>query len=309
MKKSTAEQQTIEQAANGPPEPSALVIAGNDHLAKMGFQVEFDGLSDVGQEDFRLGTFVWNMTKAGEGSTAREIKKTQFLNTITDEVSDELQLVLLVLHKSHDFSKWDNARDMTVRTCSSWDRVTGTLAESGKTRPCEGCPDAAWRAGPDGKRVRNCGTVQNVVAIEPSTGDLAMLRFKKTSTPAWTTFLNRHILLKRTVTQIVDGARRAMRTHYPLFAFVVSIKLTLETKGSKSYAVPSITVLKPVTSVEEITYYQGLASSVKDVYLDRFREMADSSGTEADIGDAAAGAPPSVGNARVVDAVGDYSDT
>ena len=254
-----------------------LAKVGNSSLAVMtrdaldGMELDFTGLEGIGAEDFRLATLVWNVERIDPQSRETTCRKKDFLNTVTEEAKDKVNLVLLVLHKSKVWSEFvDNKK--TVH-CSSWDGIIGTT-QTGTQRPCEGCPDAQWTQ-VNGKPTRRCDDVHNVVASDLNAGgDLVMLRMKSSSLGPWKTFLNKYFLGKR----VVQGKR----THYPLFAFPVAITLRMEAKpGVTPYAVPVFSIPcdesgKPIPlSIDEVQAHADNARGIKELYLDRVRKVAD----------------------------------
>lgn len=262
-----------ENAALATPTPSALV--GTDVLGGLDLGGT-TGLEETDASDFRLASITLNFSKKIGDDVP---PKSAWVNTVTEEVSKDKTVVLLVLHKSRAWSEFVQGEG-TKRHCSSWDMKTGTM-ENGTQRPCEGCPDAQWRT-ENGKRSRRCGEIHNVVALERATGDLVMIRAKKTGLDPWKTFLNKFFLGKR----VVDGKR----TNVPLFAF--ETKLSAETQESKSgtYAVPVFDLVRDangrpnVLAPEELRYFAETARGVRELYLDRVREVADGDDAHSDAG-------------------------
>lgn len=221
--------------------PSALVTSATDALAGIADGLDFgtDGLDEVTQEDVKIAVKVFNF-KGVDTATNEPIQPNVFYDTLTEEQSKTLELILLTFHKSNEFREFDEQQNKSFVRCRSYDRVTGTM-EDGTTRACDGCPDAEWRRVND-KPVKNCGVVHNVVGVDRLTKSALIIRFKKTSIDPWKTHLNKHFLGKR----IVSGKRM----NYPLFAFVTKISLKMERKGSTSWAVPVFESLGTVTREE-----------------------------------------------------------
>lgn len=243
--------------------PSALAAA--DILDGMDFGVT--GLEEADSSDFRLASILINFGGLVKGE---QVPKTAWFNTLTEKWSKDVEVVLLVLHKSRAWTEFVQGEG-TKRRCSSWDRITGTM-EDGTVRPCQGCPDAQWRM-EGGKRTRRCGEVHNVVAMERLSSELVMLRVKKTAMDPWVTFLNKFFLGKR----VMNGAR----TNVPLFAYTTKLSAKMEQNGANAYAVPVFDAVldesgKPVVmSREEMQFLAETARGVRELYLDRVREVAE----------------------------------
>lgn len=252
-----------ESTALAMTDPSALAHA--DILGGMNFDVT--GLEETDASDFRLASILQNF---GGLVNKEQVPKKAWFNTVTEEVKPEHELVLLVLHKSRAWTEFVQGEG-TKRRCTSWDGVTGTM-ESGAERPCQGCPDAQWRM-EGGKRTRRCGEVHNIVAADRRSNDLVMLRAKKTSIDPWKTFLNKFFLGKR----VVEGKR----SHVPLFAYVTKLGGEMQESNGNSFGVPVFDVLKNdkgepiVLPHDELRFYAETARGVKELYLDRVREVAD----------------------------------
>lgn len=247
-----------------------------------GLDVGVTGLEEVDSSERRIAGLVLNFTGLVDGN---QPPKNHLVNTVTEEVSKEKTLVLLTLHKSKQYTEFVQGEG-TKRRCSSWDGVVGTM-EDGRSRRCAGCPDAEWRKDASGKSSRNCGDVHNIVALDRATNDLLMIRAKKTALDPWKAYLNKYFLGKRT---LPDGRKADM----PLFAFETRLSGKMEQKNGSAYAIP---VFEPVMGEDrnpavlpraEVQLYLETAKGVREMYLDRVREVAEST-------DAADGGAPSGG--------------
>jgi hypothetical protein len=262
-----SETATLAKVENNALATGTLAALSRDELE--GMSVDMTGLEDISADDFRLASLVWNLGGIDE-KTNQERPKTMLFNTLTEESVKSADLALLVLHKSRQWAEFVQDKG-TVRRCSSWDNIEGRT-ESGQVRKCAGCPDYGWQRGPDGKNKRNCGDVHNVVASDlEHGGELVMLRLKKTGLDPWKTYLNKHFLGKR----VVNGAR----THYPLFTFKTKLSLKLEKNGSNAYALP-VFERGEVLSGADIAFCLETARGVQELYLDRVREVAESTDSE-----------------------------
>jgi hypothetical protein len=256
-----------------PSETTALATSTPSSMARAdilgGIDVGVTGLEEADASDFRLASITLNFNGMIDGEVP---PKSVWVNTVTEKTEKTKRLVLLVLHKSRAWTEFVQGEG-TKRRCSSWDNVTGTM-EDGTTRACVGCPDAQWRM-ENGKRTRRCGDVHNVVAMERDTGELVMLRAKKTAMDPWKAFLNKYFLGKR----VVNGAR----SNIPLFAFETQMSAEMIANKSGNYAVPVFEVVRDekgepkVLPVEEIQFLAETARGVRELYLDRVREVADAS--------------------------------
>ena len=226
-----------------------------DELAEAGIELDADaedGLSEASGEDLKIASKVFNMK--GKGADGRKIPEDAFYDTIDQTVKDRINAVFLYLHKSNVYSYYDNEDSRTVIVCRSFDRVTGTLEETGEQRPCKGCPDDEWRT-EGGKRKKNCGAVYNVASLDRDTSMPFWLRFKRTSLPVIKTHLQRHHLGRR----IVQGKR----VNYPLFAFAVDLSCTMSDDGK--YALPVIQRGQVLSSGEMHTCREAAAAIKENV--------------------------------------------
>lgn len=227
---------TSEQAALATAEPGstsgALALTGHDEMAALGdLGLTDDGLGEIDRDDIRISARVFNM-KGTDPKTGRKIPEDAYFDTVDETVSDTIDAALLDLHKSNLYSRFSNAEDRTEIICRSYDRVTGTMQDSGEQRPCKGCPDAEWRNEVvDGKqkRARNCGPVYNVFAVDRGTGLPFVVRFKRTSLDPIKSYLQKHFIGRR----VLPGGKR---TNYPLFAFQTRMSCTMDPSGK--YALP-----------------------------------------------------------------------
>lgn len=211
-----------------------------------------DGLSEANSEDLKIASKVFNMK--GKDANGRQIPADVFYDTIDLTVKLTLHAVLLYLHKTNVYSVYDNADSRTRVVCRSFDRVTGTLQDTGQQRPCKGCPDDQWYT-EDGKRRKNCGPVYNVAGIDRENSMPFWIRFKRTSLPVIKSHLQRHHLGRR----IVQG----QRVNYPLFAFGVELSCTMSDDGK--YALPVIQRGEVLPSAEMASAREAAAAFRENV--------------------------------------------
>ncbi len=265
---------TTEQTALATSTSSAI---GRPDILE-GLDLGVTGLEETDASDFRLASITLNFN----GMIAGDVPpKSVWVNTVTEETAKEKVVTLLVLHKSRAWTEFVQGEG-TKRRCTSWDSKTGTM-EDGTTRACEGCADAKWRM-ENGKRTRRCGEIHNIVGIEKGTGELVMIRAKKTGLDPWIAFLNKFFLGKR----VVNGAR----SNVPLFAFETKLASEMVSGKNGTYAVPTFDVVRDdkgepkVLGADELRFLAETARGVRDLYLDRVREVAESAdGHEAGAAD------------------------
>lgn len=241
--------------------------AGLSVLDDVSFDVS--GLEEVDAEDLRFAVKVWNLRqKRSDGKGLHQVD--EFFDTLTEQTSRELSCVFVTLHKTNDYSVFDNTLQETVRICSSYDRVHGTLRVphpttgevEGTVRACDSCPDALWRKDDKGKNVKNCSAVYGVIGVElDDAGNPTspfMIRFKRTSLGPFKTHLQKHHIKRRQ-----DPKTRKM-VDVPLFAFAVKMRLEADEGGQ--FAVP-VLERGPVLPKELLVQLADQAKA--------FREMAD----------------------------------
>lgn len=187
--------------------------------------VEVTGMEDVGGDDIKIASKIWNM--GGVDKNKQAYPKNVFFDTLTEKVQDEIDAILLSMTKTFKYDEFDNALDKTIVHCESKDMITGTES-NGNKRPCEGCPDTGWFNDSEGKPFRKCGEVQTVVGIERITQRPFITRFKKTGLRPWRNYLMAHHY----------GARvgKDGRADIPLFAFDCRLSLAMHESGK--YALP-----------------------------------------------------------------------
>jgi len=190
-----------------------------------GFDFGSDGLEEVDQDDIQLPVKVFNM-KGKDKKTNRAIPPDTFFDNLTEEQNEQIDCVLLTLHKTREWREFDNEANKSVVHCRSLDRITGRLSD-GRDRKCDGCPDAQWRE-VDGKRTRRCGEVYNFVGLETGANKPFVVRCKKTSLRPAKQYLNAHFIGALTV--------KGQRRNLPLFASTT--KLTLKMDPDGKYAIP-----------------------------------------------------------------------
>ncbi|HLD02479.1 MAG TPA: hypothetical protein VJC07_02150 [Candidatus Nanoarchaeia archaeon] len=136
-----------------------------------------------------------------------------FFNTVTEEVSEEIDAVLLFLKKSRRYVTWDEEAGSTLM-CFSLDLTTGNWQEDPfDTRVCETCPLQKWGNGRNGTPPP-CKVVWNFVGINLKTRDPFVISAKSTSLKPMKQFVNQYFIGK------MKGK------NLPLFCYAVKLRLT-----------------------------------------------------------------------------------
>jgi hypothetical protein len=232
------------KAATVEPETtSALATAPADELSALLGDMSFDvdGLGSVDNEDIRITSLLFNLKGMNSRGELRQLN--EFFNTTTETAHRELTVAFVEFSKMNSFRVFNNAENKSETICSSMDRAVGTLRmvhpknkslQIGAERQCDKCPDAQWRKDEKGKNVRDCATVYNVIGAlldeSLSPVDPFLIRFAKTSAPAFKSHLNKYHIGKHPVQK---------GKHVPLFVYAV--KLTLQLDKSGNFAVPVLT--------------------------------------------------------------------
>ena len=232
-----------------------------------------DGLGEVAPTDLRTPLKLYNLKKA---DGVQRISQDQFLDTLDRSVSDELNLVLLDLHKTNLYAVYAKKEDRNVTMCSSFDRVTGIWAEDNHARQCKGCPDAQWRTDEEGKRVVNCSEVWNVGAFCLDTQRVVLIKFKKTSLDAIRTYVQAHHIGRRPM----PGGKRG---NIPLCVYKVRVGIKMSANGN--YAVPFLE-RGDMLSAADMRVMAETAAALRETFEARMRASEDP-------GD---GAPPESGD-------------
>jgi len=256
--------------ANGEaPSSAALAPVSGDELAVLldGLDISDDGLSEIGQEDIKLPTKVWNFK--GLDQEGNPIAANVFYDTVTEQLARSLDLILIKLHKTREWREYVQGEGRSRVRCRSFDQVKGTM-EDGTERPCEGCPDARWMdvIGDDGKprRAAKCGPVYNIFAVELATRQPCVLRFKKTSLKEIQSYLNKHHINKRTVNGKLVGG------HQPLYFY--ACRATLKMSDDKKYALP-VLEKRETLSRADIAQASATCAYVTTVLLGELSKVID----------------------------------
>jgi hypothetical protein len=230
-KKATAEPTTA--LATVSEEQAALAAV----LGDMDFDV--DGLDSVDREDVKITALIFNMK--GKDESGRLRKLDEYFNTTTEEAMSKVRVAFVDFAKFNTWKKFDQTKNKSELICSSYDQVTGRLRvdhpndgrlAAGAERACATCPDAQWRRDEKtGKNTKDCSMVYSVYGAlldeNLAPVDAFMIRFSRTSAPAFKTHLNKHHIGK-------SPTKRG--GNVPLFAY--EVELTLDVDDGGNYAVP-----------------------------------------------------------------------
>jgi len=247
---------------------SALATVTLDELDGLGVDdvvANDDGLGQVDADDIKIPVYVLNMK--GKGADGRAIPIDEYYNTVDETSKRSVNAAFLHLHKSHLYSKWNNAEKRTEISCRSYDRVTGTWVADGHLRQCKGCPDFEWRRA-DGKRTRNCGPVYNMFSIDRDDHMPFVIRYKRTSLPVIKQHLQKHHIGRR-IAKVRDPKTNELKTerlNYPLQVFAVTMEAEISDGKGDAYAVPTL-VRGPVLSAEEIASLTESARTLRESVL------------------------------------------
>lgn len=199
-----------------------------------------DGLvGDLDPRDLKIPILVWNLTSIDD-ATGKQRPKDAFFNVVTEEMTEEIEAVLLVAYKSNVYKEKEQDADGRRKlVCFSTDQETGRVIATGLERPCDGCPDAQWRKGegPNGKDAPpHCKEVWNTVWLNKRTQDVFLMRMRGAAYPVFNQHLQRFHFGKRKMKDKSTG--KITRCNMPLFVFVVRLSLKLVTNTKGTFAVP-----------------------------------------------------------------------
>jgi hypothetical protein len=218
------------QVTSRQPTTSALALApSTDDAALAAFAeagidlAEDDSCAELSPSDFKTAVKMFNLK--GKQPDGRVRTQAKFYDSITGDEQDVLEFAILGLHKSNAYGVFDAGEGRTNRMCSSYDQVTGTWAEDGHQRKCDGCPDKRATKQPDGKVRANCAEQVDLFCVELSTSRVFMLRAKRTSRPPVMNYLHQHHFGK-------GGVRNGKRLDLALYAYRVTATLEMEPNGN-----------------------------------------------------------------------------
>lgn len=221
---------------------------------------EDESCAELQPSDFKTAVKLFNLKgKTADGRTRTQAK---FYDSITGEEQDAVEFAILGLHKSNAYAVYDAGEGRSNRMCSSYDQVTGTWAEDGHQRKCEGCPDKRAIKQPDGKVRANCAEQVDLFCLELSTTRVFMLRAKRTSRPPVMNYLHQHHFGK-------GGSKNGKRLDLPLYAYRVTATLDMEPGGN--YAELTLT-RGSIFSPNDLKVLAESAQGIRETLADRLAE-------------------------------------
>jgi len=232
-----------------------------------GEEIAVTGTEEMGREDVKLPAWLLNSRKE-DVESGRQAADDVFWNTVTERTKDVLRLQILTNHKSKIWREENASNELVVR-CSSWDSKTGRM-EDDSTRPCAGCPDAAWYRRDDGRRTRRCTDVNNLVALDRDTGEVCVIKVKTTAVKGWRQYYQAVFHNKRRS----KVAGRPRIADIPFFAAETVVTAAKMQGGGYTWYVPQF-AFGGALPLEEI---RAAAEFVRDqigAYLDRAEKSAD----------------------------------
>lgn len=265
---------------------AAIVMSAGDAFADFELSPEMEReLDDLAPEfdksDVSLAYWVFNIQKdiTDADGNVFQTRRNQFVNTQTDRVVDQLEVVFMHREKTNEWSYFDNEQNKKIRMCFSADQVTGDMLadfgdlKKGQKRPCENCPQAQWRAVEDPKtrkqlRTLDCAPIHNFILIDPDTTEPGMVRFKRSSERPAKAMLNKFFIGKR-ITKDASGITR--RKSYPLFTFRMSITLKMDPAGK--FSVPEFRMMRPLNKTELPQYVEQ--ARFLQQYMGKAMKLAD----------------------------------
>ena len=264
---------------------SLALDAGDDlaHIEDLDqLNIEDDGLSEVDSSDIKLSTKVFNFK--GMQSNGDPIQANTFYDTLTEEIDRELHLILIKTHKTNEWREYDAAAKKSNVMCRSFDRLKGVMAD-GTIRPCQGCPDAEWRAAPDAngrmKRTRRCSPVHNVFAVQVPSLQTCVIRFRKTALKPIQEYVSRHHFMKRKVLDKKTGTLKLQ--NYPLYTYFCTATLKMS-EDRQPYAIPVLT-RGPELPVQLFKQALEVIKYVNTVLLGELNKIVDAPEPSTDDGD------------------------
>ena len=163
-------------SSSGPP--SVLVkirsVLGHSYACPSIYR---ESLTEIAPEDRLIPHEGFNMKTQKDGQW---IPANRFFNTVTEEVSEEIDAVLLFLKKSRRYIEWDDDAGSTLM-CFSLDMATGNWQEPQEYKRGEICPLQRWTGNGRNSEPPKCKLVWNFVGVNLKNGDPFIVSAKSTS--------------------------------------------------------------------------------------------------------------------------------
>jgi hypothetical protein len=211
-------EETVAVVEQETPEPSTALVPLQNGLElpeEMLEQLEqSESLTELTPEDRMIAHECFNVKLKDQNG--QWIPSYYFFNTVTEEVTEEIDAVLLFLKKSRRYVQWDEDAGSTLM-CYSLDTQIGNWQEPAKLLKCETCPYQQWTGNGRNSQPPKCKLVWNFVGINLTTGDPFIVSAKSTSLKPMKQFLNKYFI----------GKLRGK--NLPLYCYRVRLRLTQPT--------------------------------------------------------------------------------
>ena len=150
-------------------------------------------LQEVEEQDTMIPWLFFNM--ALKDSEGKWLPKNAFFHSLREDARETIDCTLLLLHKSHRYTLYDESEGTKV-LCSSLDRVHGTWRETGEIIPCTTCAlspiPSHWKNGTPPP----CRMIWTFVGFDEFHQEPFAINVKSTSMTPAKRFLNTHFLGK-----------------------------------------------------------------------------------------------------------------
>ncbi len=210
---------------------------------------EDDNLGGVDRSEYKTPWWQFNSKLEIDGD---QPPIDRFVNTATKEVREELTGVFISRKKDRQRLNYIPGEGYDI-LCRSEDLVTGFDSVVGE-KACATCEHKEWPKKGSGKTAPECNEGW-VFYFMDTKGELALIRFRKTSLLPMRDFLNEKIFNKR---KLGNGNR----SHLPLYVYVVRLTLRIESGKGQKYAVPIIEIERQAT-IEELEKFNQIAKDLK----------------------------------------------
>ena len=236
----------VEEPAPEPTGTTALVPIRGDLALPQEFISTLEqsqSLAEITSEDRLIPHECFNVKLKDKDD--QWIPTNRFFNTVTEEVSQDIEAVLLFLKKSRKYVEWDEDAGSTLM-CHSIDLETGNWQEPAELKRCETCPLQRWTGNGRNSEPPRCKLVWNFVGVNLKNGDPFIVSAKSTSMKPVRAFLNRHFI----------GKLRGK--NLPLYCYAVRLRLVQPT-GTYAVLQPQI---GPTFGRKEIETWHRLAQEL-----------------------------------------------
>jgi len=173
-------------------------------------------LDHLDSEDRPLPAYTFNTKiQMPDGSW---LPKDCFFNTLSGEVKDEINCVLLHIKKSRRWATYSETSGMTEH-CRSDNGVDG-IRTAGEVIDCASCKHRLWGRGNGQAAAPNCDIVYTMLAVDLGDNNPFIIRARATSRKPVQRYLAKYFLGKL---KLPDGSRADL----PLFVCNTKLSLTM----------------------------------------------------------------------------------